>query len=219
MNYINFHCHKPDSCNKGHGVYSLNVNDIVDEQIPENCTIGIHPWQCKHPDVNDWLKQMDFLVQSPNVLAIGEIGLDRLRGGNLDLQTQIMLAQVEIARNVNKPIIIHCVRAWSELIKALSKPDFQTVKKAIHGFRGKADTAKQLINQNYYISFGSILVDPTPELAESLTMIPLNRLFFETDASEMPIGEVYSAASDILDLSVKELLQQTERNFAEFFNR
>jgi TatD DNase family protein len=195
------------------------VNDIVDEQIPENCTIGIHPWQCKHPDVNDWLKQMDFLVQNPNVLAIGEIGLDRLRGGNLDLQTQIMLSQVEIAKNINKPIIIHCVRAWSELIKALSKPDFQTVKKAIHGFRGKADTAKQLINQNYYISFGSILVDPTPELAESLTKVPLNRLFFETDASEMPIGEVYSAASDILDISVKELLQQTEKNFAEFFNR
>ena len=219
MNYINFHCHKPDSCNKGHGVYSLNVNDIVDEQIPENSSIGIHPWQCQHPDVNDWLKQMDFLAQSPNVLAIGEIGLDRLRGGNLDLQTQIMLSQVEIAKNVNKPIIIHCVRAWSELIKALSKPDFQTVKKAIHGFRAKADIAEQLINQNYYISFGSILVDPTPELAESLTMVPLNRLFFETDASEMPIGEVYSAASDILDIPVEELLQQTEKNFAEFFNK
>ena len=219
MNYINFHCHKPDSCNNGYGVYSLNVNDIVDEQIPENCTIGIHPWQCKHPDVNDWLKQMDFLAQSPNVLAIGEIGLDRLRGGNLDLQTQIMLSQVDIAKSVNKPIIIHCVRAWSELLKSLSNTEFKSIKKAIHGFRGKTDIAKQLITQNYYISFGSILVDPTPELAESLTMVPLDRLFFETDTSEMPIGEVYSAASDILNIPIKDLSQQAERNFAEFFNK
>lgn len=219
MNYINFHCHKPNCCNKGYGVYSLSMNDIVDEQIPENCTIGIHPWQSEHPDVTDWLKQMDFLVQSPNVLAIGEIGLDRLRGANLELQTQILLAQVEIAQKINKPIILHCVRAWSELIKSLSNPEFKTVKKAIHGFRGKAEIAKQLINQNYYISFGSILVDSTPELAESLTMVPLNRLFFETDDSEMPIGEVYSAASDILNIPVKDLSQQTERNFTEFFNK
>jgi len=219
MNYINFHCHKPNHCNEHYGVYSLNVNDIYNDEIPENCTIGIHPWHSEHPDVNDWIKQMDYLVQSPNVLAIGEVGLDRLKGANLELQTQILIAQVEIAQKVDKPIIIHCVRAWSELLKSLSNPEFKTVKKAIHGFRGKADIAKQLINQNYYISFGSILVDPTPELAESLTMVPLNRLFFETDTSEMPIGEVYSAASDILNIPVEELLQQTERNFAEFFNK
>ncbi|BDX36648.1 TatD family hydrolase [Tenuifilaceae bacterium CYCD] len=219
MNFINFHCHKPNLCNKGIGLYSLNVDDIVNEQVPENCTIGIHPWQCEHPDIDEWIRQMDYLVQSPNVLAIGEIGLDRLKGGNLDLQTQILVAQVEIAQKVNKPIIIHCVRAWSELIKSLSNPKYKTVKKAIHGFRGKADMAKQLVMQDYYLSFGSILVDPTPELAESLTMVPLNRLFFETDTSEMPIGEVYSAASDILDIPIEELLQETEKNFTEFFNR
>lgn len=219
MNYINFHCHKPTQCTEGFGVYSINVGDIVNDQVPEDCTIGIHPWQCQHPDINEWIKQMDFLVQSPNVLAIGEIGLDRLKGGSLDLQTQIMITQVEIAQKYGKPIIIHCVRAWSELIKALSNPDFKPIKKAIHGFRGKTEIAKQLINQNYYISFGSILVDSTPELAESLTMVPLNRLFFETDTSEMPIGEVYSAASDILDIPIEELLQQTERNFKEFFYR
>lgn len=217
MNYINFHCHKPNECHRGLAVYSMNLNDICNDEIPENSTIGIHPWQCEHPDVNGWIKQMDFWAQSPNVLGIGEIGLDRLKGGNLDLQTRILLTQVDIAQKVDKPIILHCVRAWSELMKALSNPEFSTIKKAIHGFRGKSDIANQLIKQDYYLSFGAILVDPTPELAETLTTVPLNRLFFETDTSEMPIGEVYAAASDILDIRVEDLAQQVERNFAAFF--
>jgi TatD DNase family protein len=219
MNYINFHCHKPNQCNEGFGIFSLEVNDIFNDEIPESCTLGIHPWQSENPNVNEWIRQLEYLVQSPNVLAIGEIGLDRLKGGSLGSQTKIFLSQVEIAQKVNKPIIIHCVRAWSELIKALSETQFKHLKKAIHGFRGKSELAKQLISNNYYLSFGSILVDPTPELAEALTVVPLDRLFFETDTSEMPIGEIYSAASDILNISIEDLMQQTEKNYSEFFNR
>ncbi|MGE0078806.1 MAG: TatD family hydrolase [Bacteroidales bacterium] len=217
MNCINFHCHRYKAVNEGVQIISYSLDELISENISENCTVGIHPWQSDSNSVNEWLKQLEFITQKPNIIAIGEIGLDRLRGGSLDLQTKVLLSQVEIAKNNNKPIVIHCVRAWSELIKALSNTQFSSVKKAIHGFRGKAELAKLLVEQDYYLSFGSILVDPTPELAESLTNVPLNRLFFETDISEMPIAEVYMAASDILNIPIETLLQQTEKNFIDFF--
>lgn len=217
MRYINFHCHRFKQASENIQVVSINVDEAIYEGIPGNCTVGIHPWQCEHKDVEAWINQLESVCKNPNVIAIGEIGLDRLRGGGLEMQSKILLAQAEIAQRTNKPIVIHCVRAWGELIKALSDAELLSVKKAIHGFRGKAELAIQLVNLNYYLSFGSILVDPTPELAEALTVVPLNRLFFETDISEMPIDEVYAAASDILDIPVEELGQQLEKNFSEFF--
>lgn len=217
MPYINFHSHHKKDSFKGIQVISLNVEDAITEGVVMNCSVGIHPWQCENKDVTKWLDELESIASNPNVIAIGEVGLDRLRGGDLETQSKILLAQTEIALKLSKPIVIHSVRAWSELVEILSNPKYESVKKAIHGFRGKAELAKQLIDHNFYFSFGSILVDPTPELAESLTVIPKDRMFFETDISEMPIEEVYSAASDILDIPVEEIVLQVEKNFVDFF--
>ena len=218
MNCINFHCHGCKKNGEGIQVVSYNLDEIDTQNIRKNCTVGIHPWQSSNPNVDQWLSQLEIISQNPNVLAIGEIGLDRLKGGSLELQNKILTAQANIAKNAGKPIIIHCVRAWSELIKTLSSSEFSLIKKAIHGFRGKVEMAKQLTDLGYYISFGSILVNATPELAETLTKIPLNRVFFETDDSSMPIEEVYSAAADILDMYIEDLIGITENNFNEFFD-
>lgn len=217
MPLINFHTHLTSQKEGEVRIVSLNVDEAESIESLSMVTVGIHPWQTDSNNMEDLLAKFRELIGHPNVIGIGEIGLDRLRGGSLTLQAKYLREQALAATSVSKPVIIHCVRAWNELIETLSAPELKQLTKAIHGFRGKADLARQLVDRNYYLSFGSILVDPSPELAESLTVIPKNRLFFETDTSEMPIGEIYAAAADILDTSVDELSLQIENNLNAFF--
>ncbi len=132
---------------------------------------GIHPWDSdKEPDWN-WLEK---IVEDPRVVAVGEAGLDRLRGADLERQKKIFSSQALIAEKAGKPLIIHCVRCWAELLQlhALIKPK---VKWIIHGFRGKAALAQQLLDAGMDISLG-------PNAPETLTqIIPPSRLHHETD--------------------------------------
>ncbi len=217
MPLINFHTHLTSQKEGEVRIVSLNVEEVDNIESLSMVTVGVHPWQTDSNNMEDLLAKFHELIRHPNVIGIGEVGLDRLRGGSLTLQAKYLREQAIAAASISKPVVIHCVRAWSELVETLSAPDLKQLTKAIHGFRGKADLARQLVDRNYYLSFGSILVDPSPELAESLTVIPKNRLFFETDTSEMPIGEIYSAAADILDTSVDELTLQIENNLNTFF--
>lgn len=217
MSLINFHTHLTSQKEGEVRIVSLNVDEAESIESLSMVTVGIHPWQTDSSNMDGLLAKFHALIKNPKVIGIGEVGLDRLRGGSLTLQAKYLREQALAATSVSKPVIIHCVRAWNELIETLSAPELKQLTKAIHGFRGKADLARQLVDRNYYLSFGSILVDPSPELAESLTVIPKNRLFFETDTSEMPIEEIYAAAADILDTSVDELSLQIENNLNAFF--
>lgn len=133
---------------------------------------GIHPWDSeKEPDW-DWLEKT---VEDSRVVAVGEAGLDRLRGADLERQIEIFRRQALLAEKVNKPLIIHCVRCWAELLKLHNdiKPESKWI---IHGFRGKEALARQLINAGMDISLGL-------KAPEELTgIIPSDRLHRETDA-------------------------------------
>lgn len=212
---INFHTHGNINID-GISVVSLFVNQADKIEASGFYSMGVHPWNTSDPDVDEQLAKLSDYSKNENIIAIGEIGLDRLRGADLKKQIEILNQQVLLAEKVAKPVIIHCVRAWPELI-ALKNRHTSPIKWAIHGFRGNPELAQQLIENEFFISFGTDIINPTPNLAESLTITPLNRMFFETDDSPIPLYEVYSAASDILDLPVSMLKEQITSNFKEFF--
>lgn len=115
---------------------------------------GIHPWQTSGPitpQVWNWLEAM---AADPRVAAIGECGLDGLRGAPLDIQEEIFRRHLEIAAQAGKPVIVHCVRAWHKLL-GMHAPRAAGVPMVIHGFRGKAALARQLLAQGYHLSFGA----------------------------------------------------------------
>lgn len=217
MKLVNFHTHKPQFNNNSICVVPYDVDNFNDYSSLHYKTIGLHPWKTDSNEVSQWLNMLQELAKQIDFIGIGEIGLDRLKGAPLKKQIDIFERIVGIATEYKKPIIIHCVRCWTELIAILSKSKYRDIPKAIHGFRGKADIAKQLVDNGFYLSFGTALIHATPELAEALTIVPKNKLFFETDDTEIPIYEVYDAAADILDSTIEELVSFTNQNLMTFF--
>lgn len=175
-------------------------------------SVGIHPWSANI----DQLALVQHKSSSPNCLAIGEIGLDKVKGPDLEQQEQCFLKQIEISETRNLPVIIHCVKAWNELqaIKRRLKPKQVWI---YHGFT-KANLVEDVLNEGLYISIGSsILTNNT--LQKALERIPKNRLFIETDDSTASIELIYQKISEIKKISLRDLEDQLEANFKQVFTK
>ena len=109
---------------------------------------GIHPW---HADRADMFGEVERLAACPGVVAIGETGLDKRRGPSLDIQIPLFRRHIDLAEAVGKPLIVHCVGAWQELL-ALPRPQVMTI---IHGFRGKPELARKMTAAGFFLSLGA----------------------------------------------------------------
>ncbi|MFA6129157.1 MAG: TatD family hydrolase [Bacteroidales bacterium] len=177
-------------------------------------SVGLHPWDSAAEGFNeDHLSEM---VRLPEIIAIGECGLDRLRGADIKTQAHLFEQHVRIADQVEKPLIIHCVQAWQQII-SIKKNSHSGVPWIIHGFRGKPELAAQLVDHGFYLSFGPGILQPVSSLKRTLRVIPDNRLFLETDASGLSIELIYEAAVKIKELSLSELQRVLIHNFNTVF--
>lgn len=166
--YTDIHTHGPAAP----GV--IRNLDVFEEPQPGyNYSAGIHPWESDGEKALEWFDRM---AVHPQVVAIGEAGLDKLRGAAPDIQTRLFVHQARRAEEVAKPLIIHCVRAYGELLglRRLLKPSQPWI---IHGFRGKAALARQLLDAGFCLSFG------TQYNPEAYAITPPERLYHETDTA------------------------------------
>ncbi len=131
-------------------------------------SVGVHPWHSDMPT------DAGHLLTLPNVVAVGEVGLDKLRGPSIEVQTDVLLKWLEEAERHRLPVILHVVKAIPEIM-ALKKELQPTVPWIIHGFRGKPETARQLLDKGFYLSLGEKY---NPDAA---AIIPPDRLFAESD--------------------------------------
>ncbi len=214
--YIDFHNHSDRFDSNTVSVRSFFVEEfLTQKEIGSLCTIGIHPWQSADPNANDWLVALEHISKHPNVIGIGEIGLDRIGGADLQTQIELFKKQVSIAKKVQKPVIIHCVRSFSE-IQELRKQLKPTTPWVIHNFMGNVQIAQSFVKQGFYLSF-CIAFAKNPKVAEVLKVTPLSRIFFETDDYIDNVEEAYLAAAAILQMELNELKVQIEKNFEAFF--
>jgi TatD DNase family protein len=174
-------------------------------------TAGIHPWYLDDANHDLLLKFVLDLADNSQLVAIGEAGFDKLKGPSIELQRLTFEEQVKIADEKQKPVVIHCVRAWDELLAAHRR--LKPVKPwLVHGFRGKKELALQLLNRGMYLSFwfDFVIRDLSAELLRSL---PENRIFLETDGADVSISEIYRKVSADLALSVDENHPQELQDF------
>ncbi len=172
-------------------------------------SVGIHPWQVKE----DW--EPEFLlvkeiVSIPTVLAVGEAGLDRFAAGNMALQKTVFERQIELSEEWRKPLIIHCVKCFNELIqlKRELKPKMPWI---VHGFRNNPFIAERLLNEECYLSFGERYQTAV------LQMIPEDRLLTETDEGTAGIRTVIRGISERKNLSYEALLKRIDENVRSLF--
>lgn len=210
--YYNIHTHS----------FSTNqqVIEIVNQypkEINSNLpiySVGIHPWYLNEIDFQKELLLIEKHIQSPGFKAVGECGLDKRIDTPLELQKKLCIPQLLLAEKYKKPIILHCVAAYQEIIQ-LKKQLKLTVPMIIHGFSKNAQVAESLIKNGFYLSFGKYLL-LNADLTSVLKTIPPNQLFLETDTIEQSIFEVYAKAEEILGASIK---QQIEDNYYRVFNQ
>ena len=160
------------------------INIYPHEQLIEGAyhSIGIHPWHTIYID-SSTIEKLNTLASYPQVVAIGETGIDALKGALIEKQIEIFQLHISLSEKHQKPLIIHCVKCFNEIIE-LKKHFRPTMPWIIHGFRGKPQLAQQLINHGFYISLGEHF-NPL-----SAKIIPTNRLLFESDESTLDINTI-----------------------------
>ncbi|GAT62776.1 TatD family hydrolase [Paludibacter jiangxiensis] len=187
-------------------IYNLSPAEALTDQSERLISVGLHPWHVG----TDWEEQLRMLGEvagKKRVMLIGEAGLDKLCKTDFALQQTVFLRQIELSEEVQKPLIIHCVKAWPELI-GIRKKMLPSVPWVIHGFRGKPELASQLLELGLYLSFGEKFN------VDSLRITPLEKLCTETDESRLPIEEIYCKIAEVKGVSVEELLSQANRLIA-----
>lgn len=212
--YINVHTHHP----AGTGIEIENVNIRKTNAIPESglYSVGLHPWWINEVNVEQILEVIKEFCLHQNCLAIGEIGLDRFAAAGMELQTEIFTAQLQIAKEYNKPVIIHSVRSHQAIaaIYQKGKFDFPLV---FHGFNSNFNIARTLMQKNFYFSFGKALLQESSNASGLLRNLDLNHVFFENDNEIIPVDRIYSKASEILKIGIDDLCSIIQKNFEKVF--
>ena len=215
MEFFNFHTHQYTN---QPGVLEL-VNQYPQEfndSLPFY-SIGIHPWYITEDQIDIDLKIIEEKLQTENCLAIGECGLDKRIEIPLELQISVFEKQLALAEKYKKPVVIHCVAAFQELI-AIKKKMKISVPMIVHGFSKNSQLAVQLIKEGFYISFGKYLLK-NPELKTVFQAVPNDYFFLETDTAGENIQKVYDLASEYKEISIKELKDIISGNFKSVFNK
>ena len=201
MEFFDFHHH---DFNKKNGIYNLKLNEIP----PANYfSAGIHPQDISDRFEEDflWLKTV---VKSENCVAIGECGLDGLVEIDENLQHEIFQKQIELANEIRKPIIIHCVKRFSQLIHFKKK---SKVPMIIHGFNKRKTIGDELLKNDFCLSFGKSALYNV-NLQDFLKEIPIDQLYLETDSADFEIKDLYYKIAELKSCRIEDFQKKIKEN-------
>lgn len=207
MDFFDFHHHKKNvTC----GIYNLDLNNIPPDSL---YSIGIHPQDISIESIDN---QIDWLLSNinQNCFAIGECGLDSFVEIDQKIQEDVFLRQIKISNEVKKPLIIHCVRKFYEVISFKKRAEQAMI---IHGFNKKQSIAEDLLKNNFYLSFGKAVLYNL-SLQNILKITPLDKIFLETDNEDFNIEDLYQKTSELKGISLEKLNKQIVENLETIKN-
>jgi TatD DNase family protein len=210
---IDIHTHKPHQ----NDVWSIqNIHELFNSiNTLFQYSFGIHPW---HIDESTFKVSFEILKKESikkNILAIGETGLDRLCNTPFKIQEQVFIQHILWANEIAKPLIIHCVRAYREVLFLLKEYN-NHMPVIFHGFNNNEEIANLIIQNGHYLSFGKSLMNPSME--KVFSKISLKHIFLETDDSHVSIETIYQQAAKIKQIPRDQLRLQIFKNTQKVFN-
>ena len=246
-----FSSHRADilkSCNNL-GISRLIVPGVSPEQwlrLPELCeryqglyfSLGIHPWWIQEvlgaeAVVEIELRKLEPLLLSQvghrKCVALGECGLDKSREQPLAEQLNVLRWHCRLALQLNKPLVLHCVKAHNEMLQCLN--DFPNLRGVVHGFTGSVETASAYWQRGFYLGVGgSITYERARKTREAIRTMPLESLLLETDAPDMPLSgrqgqhnspvriiEVAQSLAELKSIGFARIAQATTTNAQTLF--
>lgn len=207
MRYFDVHTHQLPTHLDDYAIINSIVGreDTYSNVFSCKRSYGIHPWYISA--VEEQFALLTELAIRSDCVAIGEVGFDKLIKTPMELQKKAFMAQANLAEQIHKPLFIHCVKAWEELIacRKVIRPQIPWI---IHGFRGNGELANQLIRLGFHLSFGECF-NPS-----ALQKAWPQWLLLETDDRPVDIRSVYQSASDVLGITEELLGTQIEKNIS-----
>lgn len=209
---IDIHTHHDPLTLKAHYCFKVGLHSL-----------GIHPWSLVAPfEIEIYEKKWRELEANAKrpLLAIGECGLDRAREAiaGIEVQLKVLEWHLDWAQKLKRPVIIHCVKAHSDLLWLLKERPFRGAL-LLHDFSGNQTQAQAFVKFGCFFSFGRRLFNQHSKAIEVLKSIPRDRIFFETDdQQEVDIEAVYRKAQEILGIDSEELEALVEKNLTAFFS-
>lgn len=171
--------------------------------------VGTHPWLADRGLV---LNEEEISLAD----AIGEIGLDRACSVNWEDQIRVFNAQLEWAGKYQKPVVLHCVKAFEEVMQTINGRRLPAV--IFHGFIGSKEQAVRALKAGYYLSFGRRTLTSRKTI-DALRLTPLNRLFVESDEDPTPIAQIYAEIARLREVSIDTLIEHTTLNYERIFRK
>ena len=212
-NFIDIHTHTTKSRDNLIQIVNLNLNQPCPEQ--GYYSYGIHPWTLDKADfqMDEALRKLKEDLQQPQVIALGEAGMDKMHKASLERQIELFERQVELSEALKKPMILHDVKSHNEIL-ALRKKHKAKQPWILHGFSGTEHDVKQLIGQGIYLSVGESLLYPERKIYKSFKFIDLDYLFLETDMAEIGVETIYEVAANLAEMDLPTLKTRIFANFA-----
>jgi TatD DNase family protein len=204
----------------------LDVAIRLAERFPNVwATVGVHPHDASKADARTF-DELRTLVKHPRVVAVGEIGLDYYYDFSpRELQSEVFVEQMKIAREAGKPVIIHTRDAWADTIARLAAPGI------LHCFTGAPEQALEAVELGFHLGFGGVVTFPKSDaLREAARVVPENRILVETDCPYLApvpfrgkrnepsyLPHTVRKLADVRGVTEQEIADATTCNFEALF--
>jgi TatD DNase family protein len=187
----------------GRTIASLNGKEYI--------FCGIHPWLAASVDLTAELARFRTMLGTGPSLGVGEIGLDRLKDKNISpVQREVFAAQLELAAEMGRPVVLHGAKCWGEVVKAIRPYAGRIPAFLFHGFSRSDGLLPDIVKVNGFIGVGkAVLNDHAVNYRELAKKIPLDRMLIETDGEDLPDNERTALLAEILSKTA-ELTSVTE---------
>jgi len=212
--YSDSHSHGKENENV-YAIHNVLAQDIMNTVFCQNkfYSIGVHPWYADNLPENIYEWMNTYIYRYPNILAVGEIGIDRRCMIDLKKQYSAFERQIQIAMTHDKPIIIHAVKSSSDIFMFIKKYKFRFM---VHGFNENLKTATNYIDKGAYLSIGKAILNHNSNIRDTIRCIPIQQILIETD-EEKVINPIYNEIATLLNLELDELSSLINLNFKRFY--
>ncbi|MEN8117515.1 MAG: TatD family hydrolase [Bacteroidota bacterium] len=176
-------------------------------------SVGLHPWHIASPkENNELLEMVEDAIGFDHVIFIGETGLDKMAKTDFNEQFRVFEAQAFMAEECKCPVIIHCIKAYNEVLELRKKMN-PVMPWIMHSYNGSLQLTQQLANHGFLFSFGENLFKTNSKAIESFKYLPLEKVFFETDEFDGEVSKIYQQGANIKSISLEFLKEEIWNNF------
>ena len=218
MTYFDLHTHQPKRHPEDVAVFCIDIRQpsFIATQESHLYAVGVHPWYIdanNRQSTNLLFSKVRQSSSRKEVVVIGETGLDKKFAKSASdylYQQEIFISHIRLSEEVKKPLIIHCVKAWNDILQ-IHRSIQPSMPWIIHGFRGKELLARQLMVAGLFLTFGSRYNREALQATWEQ-----QRLLLETDDKDIDIRDVYQQVANDLNITEQELSEAVETTITPF---